>query len=494
MAVAAAGADADALRALPLGLSAPVFAMAPMVTQSDYAFRRLLRAYGCTLCYTEMLMASEFGESEGYRQRALGSGVRAEDHPLVVQFAANDPDTLLKAALHAQRMGADAVDINLGCPQWKAKQHRYGAWLAADVTAWPTIEAMVAACARCPDLRIPVTCKIRLQPTIEATVDFARRLEAAGCALLTIHGRGLSSVKLRRDAVANLDAVAEIRRALRVPVLANGNVRCAADVAANLRSTGCEGVMVGEQILRDPALFQRARSLVAAEDSGSAAAVPCLAGLIDEYLRYCLRQEAEAAATGEAFSVWDLRACDVVRNHLRSMLVGAVGKYEAEAGTALLAEASLRPNARHFLDWWRLQKASTIADVVACFELKRSTLEPAVATDADRSARQPACGARGGARCRAGRGRGDAASRRPRAAQSGGCGDDGFDAWLASEAAAGAAAGTAALRAGLLPDYLARLLRTLSWPWLLASSAALGAGERALRGRCAARRRTCGRR
>ncbi|CAE8729924.1 unnamed protein product, partial [Polarella glacialis] len=134
-----------AARVLPLGLKAPVRAMAPMVTQSDRAFRRLVRAHGCTLCYTEMLVAKEFAESGAYRQNALGDGVREDDHPLVVQFAAglDHKDWLLAAALAAQEMGVDAIDVNLGCPQRRAREGGYGAWLAADVEAWPAIAAMI---------------------------------------------------------------------------------------------------------------------------------------------------------------------------------------------------------------------------------------------------------------------------------------------------------------------------------------------------------------
>lgn len=135
-----------------------------------------------------MLMASRFAESEDYRRRAFGSGVAAEDHPLVVQFAANDPQVLLRAALHAQELGADAVDLNLGCPQWKAKLGNYGAWLAADSENWPLIEAMVAACSQEPAVSIPVFCKIRLQPTEAETLDLSTRLQHAGCALLAVHG------------------------------------------------------------------------------------------------------------------------------------------------------------------------------------------------------------------------------------------------------------------------------------------------------------------
>ena len=79
-----------------------VTAMAPMVGQSDLPFRMLARRYGCSLVYTEMLVAEEFAADPGYRMRALGEAVRSYDHPLLVQFAANSEEHFVAAALHAQ--------------------------------------------------------------------------------------------------------------------------------------------------------------------------------------------------------------------------------------------------------------------------------------------------------------------------------------------------------------------------------------------------------
>ena len=101
-------------RKLPFNLQPPVCIMAPMVTQCDAPYRSLCRQHGCDVVYTEMLMADQFATEPSYRTAALGRSVGDGDHPLVVQFAANDPDVMLRAALEAQRMGADGVDLNLG--------------------------------------------------------------------------------------------------------------------------------------------------------------------------------------------------------------------------------------------------------------------------------------------------------------------------------------------------------------------------------------------
>lgn len=300
---------------LPEGFGAsPLLVMAPMVKQSDRAFRALVRSYGCTLCYTEMFMAEDFASSAEYRQRALGDGVDAEDHPLVVQFAANDAKSLLPAALKAQEMGADGVDLNLGCPQRRAREGRYGAWLANDETEWPGIAKMLKECSDCSELRIPLSCKIRLQHTLTATMKFAQLLEASGCALLTIHGRKLLCSKSKhREGPAHLGAIAAVRGVLRIPVLSNGNVRCPADVARNLRSTGCEGIMVAEQLLNDPALFARATAIEAVAVGPG----PSAEELVDEYLAHCATFGAEDENV--CFSTWGASNGHVIREHVQRM-------------------------------------------------------------------------------------------------------------------------------------------------------------------------------
>ena len=102
-----------------LAVRRPIYCMAPMVGQSDRPFRLLCRRHGTTLCYSEMLMADEFAASAAYRREALGDRVR--DHPLIVQFAANEPAAFARAAVAAHAMGASGCDLNIGCPQRRAR-------------------------------------------------------------------------------------------------------------------------------------------------------------------------------------------------------------------------------------------------------------------------------------------------------------------------------------------------------------------------------------
>ena len=236
----------------------PILAMAPMVGQSDYPFRLLCRRYGTTVCWTEMLMADQFAEDEGYRVQALGRwGIRHDDHPLVVQFAANTPHVFAAAAVEVEKLGADGVDLNLGCPQRRARTGHYGSYLT-DPCDWALCCRIVSAAAAA--VSIPVTVKIRLQGTCRETVDFAVLLAEAGASLLTLHARHRGHEDRRRDGAADLTVVAAVvarfqELGLPCAVLSNGNVRCHADVEANLKATGAAGLMVAEQLLRDPAVF-----------------------------------------------------------------------------------------------------------------------------------------------------------------------------------------------------------------------------------------------
>lgn len=104
-------------------------------------------------------------------------------------------------------------------------------------------------------LTIPVMCKIRLLSSFEETLEFCLLLQDAGCACIAIHGRTRGSSRRRRVGPADLDQIARLRRELRVPVIANGNIRTHADALRNLADTGCEGVMSAEAVLANPRLF-----------------------------------------------------------------------------------------------------------------------------------------------------------------------------------------------------------------------------------------------
>eukprot|EP00967_Tisochrysis_lutea_P066609 scaffold86846_cov32-Tisochrysis_lutea.AAC.1 len=231
---------------------------APMVGGSDLAFRLLCRRYGVDVAFTEMLFAERIVHDEGYLRSRLQTC--SADRPLVVQLAANDPDTFVAAARLVAPM-ADAVDLNLGCPLPAAAAAPFGAWLL-DRRHWSRLGSMISAATK--TVALPIWCKIRMLPELNDTIDLCRMLESHGCSVITVHARQRPADPRAstRDSVvaADLDAVRAIVRALAIPVISNGNTQRYSDVAKNLLRTGAVGVACAEGLLRNPALFAQEMS------------------------------------------------------------------------------------------------------------------------------------------------------------------------------------------------------------------------------------------
>ncbi len=204
----------------------PRFCVAPMVGQSDLSFRLLCLKNGATVCWTEMLFSERIVSDPDYCRKSLKSC--AQDRPLIVQLCGNDPIIMAQAAKIVEQEckgnhGLDGIDVNLGCPQKRAQDGHYGSFLL-DKRDWPTVESIVQAMDE--SVSVPITCKIRLLQTETQTLQFCARLQAAGAALITVHGRQRGGQRHGRRGPANLTAVAAVKRSLTIPVVANGNIRC----------------------------------------------------------------------------------------------------------------------------------------------------------------------------------------------------------------------------------------------------------------------------
>lgn len=136
-------------------LGSPRRVAAPMVGQSELAFRMLARRYGADLCYTPMFLAKLYATVPEYRADHFSTC--AADRPLIAQLAGHDADTMVRAGLLLQSC-VDAIDINLGCPQGIARKGRYGAFLLPDVERVCTIIRALTS-----ELDVPVTCKVSMR-------------------------------------------------------------------------------------------------------------------------------------------------------------------------------------------------------------------------------------------------------------------------------------------------------------------------------------------
>lgn len=193
-----------------------------------------------------MFNSKIFSDSEQYRN--LHFTTNQYDHPLIVQFCGDNPETMLKAAKFVEDR-CEAVDVNLGCPQHIAKRGHYGSYLQDE---WDLIALIVKTLHE--GLKVPVTCKIRVFPDVEKTVKYAQMIEAAGAQMLTVHGR-LREQKGHNTGLADWSQIKRVVEAVKIPVIANGNILTLDDCERCLKETGAVGIMSAEAHLYNPALF-----------------------------------------------------------------------------------------------------------------------------------------------------------------------------------------------------------------------------------------------
>jgi nifR3 family TIM-barrel protein len=203
---------------------------------TDLPFRQLAFRYGAGLVVTEMVASRElvFNAAESW-SRLKGAGLT----PHMVQLAGREAKWLAEAAVIAEANGADIIDINMGCPAKKVIGGYAGSALMREPEhALSLIEATVKA------VKIPVTVKMRLgwDETSMNAAYLASRAEAAGVQLVTVHGRTRMQFY---EGKANWDAIAAVRDAIRIPLIANGDVETAEDAHEILRRSGADAVMVG---------------------------------------------------------------------------------------------------------------------------------------------------------------------------------------------------------------------------------------------------------
>ncbi len=217
--------------------------LAPMSGITDYGFRKAAADFGASLVVSEMVAADQFarGEEES-RLRAEGEGLALH----VVQLAGCAPGPMAEGARVAEASGADIIDINMGCPAKRVTGGWSGAALMRDLDqAQALIEAVRGA------VSIPVTLKMRLgwdESRLNAA-ELARRAEASGLALLTVHGRTRQQFYQGR---ADWSALRAVRAASRLPLIVNGDIGSAAEAQQALEASGADGVMLGRATLGRP--------------------------------------------------------------------------------------------------------------------------------------------------------------------------------------------------------------------------------------------------
>lgn len=222
-------------------------ALAPMAGVSDLALRNLSAGYGAAFTVSEMVSAKALtmGDAKSFRLlRGRGGNV-----PYGVQLFGAEPDVMAEAIHRIAGEDFDFLDLNMGCPAPKIAGHGAGsALLKTPALAGEIAKAAVRASAR------PVTVKMRIgwDDDTMTGVEVARRCEEAGVALVAVHGRTRAQ---QYTPGVNHAAVAEIKQAVAVPVLYNGDIDDAESAQFAVRQTGCDGVMIGRAAMGGPWIF-----------------------------------------------------------------------------------------------------------------------------------------------------------------------------------------------------------------------------------------------
>ena len=221
---------------------------APMAGVTDRPFRQLCRALGAGLAVSEMVTSDTRLWHTGKSRRRMDHA--GENEPRSVQFAGADPQMMAEAAAENAARGAQLIDINMGCPAKKVCNRMAGSALLADEDLVARIlDAVVAA------VDVPVTLKIRTGPSPDARngVRIAELAERSGIQALAVHGR-TRACAFKGD--AEYATIAEIKRAVTIPVIANGDIDTPARAREVLRVTGADGLMIGRAAQGRPWIFR----------------------------------------------------------------------------------------------------------------------------------------------------------------------------------------------------------------------------------------------
>lgn len=263
----------------------PPLLLAPMEDVTHQPFRRIVkRIANPGLMFTEFVsaMAIHYGAQKTFRKMII----HPEERPLGIQIFGGDPEIMAETAKVAEEMGADLLDINMGCWVPKVCKTGSGAALLKDPQLAENIVKTVVKA-----VKIPVTVKVRAgwDYSLFAAPELAQRFVDAGAQMITLHAR---FAKQGFDGEANWKLISELRKAVTVPLIGNGDIKTGADAVKMMQETGCDGVMVGRAAISNPWKLKAIKAALMNQPEPPSPTLPERIQVALEHVRFMIAYEA----------------------------------------------------------------------------------------------------------------------------------------------------------------------------------------------------------